>query len=405
MTQPTAATTSSSSAPQGKSLPKKKQRRWYQTPFAWFLLLSPPEALNFATIFTMLNFCVDVLFMVPVRFIIFPLSATLGLLKAGSLWFRFKETYDENKEKRYSADPDERRKAREAIRIDFLQALWDTLNALGTTGAVLVGVVGFFTGAAVGMGISITFTTLLCMSTLVCLAYTCYFAVTASHIHDRWKAIPLNDRIAGNPSCQAHQDALVIEEKWKALPDHDKTEDNPLYQTYQSALQRIEAWRKLSSEDKAKGHPLYQEYEDRYNKFKINARWFGIVSLLAIGCGLAFVGGMTLPGWIIGGTGCLIAASYSAYTFYQIFIKKKEDTQAQVISNISTTAATLQATGGQRKSKELAEEKRPLLQEPVYGSDDENSQQPESVPPPKRVPPVTGSFGSPYNAGTPAAVF
>jgi hypothetical protein len=267
---------------------------------------------------------------------------------------------------------------------------------------MVVGIVGFFTGAAVGMGISITFTTLLSMSTFVCLAYTCYFAATAAHIHHRWKAIPLNDRIAGNPSCQAYQDALVIEEQWKALPDLNKTEDNPLYQTYQSALQRIETWRKLSNEDKAKGHPLYQEYEERYNKFKINARWFGIVSLLTVGCGLAFVGGMTLPGWIIGGIGCLIAASYSAYTFYQIFVKKKEGTQAGAISNISTTAATLQATGGQQESKKL-EEAQPLLPPAtVYGSENENSQQ-SALLPPERV--FTHPQPSPYTLSTPAGVF
>jgi hypothetical protein len=111
---------------------------------------------------------------------------------------------------------------------------------------------------------------------------------------------------------------------------------------------------------------------------------------------------MTLPGWIIGGIGCLIAASYSAYTFYQIFVKKKEGTQAGAISNISTTAATLQATGGQQESKKL-EEAQPLLPPAtVYGSENENSQQ-SALLPPERV--FTHPQPSPYTLSTPAGVF
>ena len=234
--------------------PKKTPYR----PLAVMLGVSVPEALNFASIFTMLHFCADFLFNTPMRFFVFPFAALCGLTKSGSLWHHYHLV------RKDSIENEDSKETEETVRIALLQAAWETANSLGTTGAVIAGIVGFFTGAAVAMGISLTFTVLLSASTAICGAYAIYFGITAHRAKQRWN--------------------------------------------------------KLEKDAKTKDHLDYKDYINRKAQALENLKWFGIVALLTIGTGVSMVGGFTFPGFIIGTAGCLIAASYSAYNFYK-FVK------------------------------------------------------------------------------------
>jgi hypothetical protein len=236
-----------------------------------YMGLSIPEALNFSSIFLMLHHAADFLFNTPMRFFVFPCAAIYGMTKAGMLWRNFSLKYQDYKAKKklgmYSGD--EEKIALEDLKISFLQSLWETLNGLGTTGAVVTGIVGFFIGATVGMGISITFNFFLAASTAICGAYSVFFAYRAY---------------------QTHKD-------WKALPEAERTKE----------------------------HPLYKRYQGYIAQMKLNLTFTGIVALLTIGVAVSMVAGFTFIGGIIGVIGCFAAAAYTAYNIYKFVTGPKPE--------------------------------------------------------------------------------
>lgn len=266
--------------------------------FIAFLGFSIPESLNFSVIFFM-HFSkafLDFLFNTPMRFIVFPSAAIYGLTKAGLLWRQFHLINKEYKKNHAT---------REERNIAFLAALWETLNGLGTTGAVITGIVGFFIGASVGMGISITFNVLLAASTVIGAAYTGYYAYTAYQAYHKWK------------------NTGFIE-----------------------------------------GHSASIEYKKRLDKAINNGIVTGFVALLAIGVTLAMVVGFPVAGPVIGITGCLIAAAFSGYHLYHHMkeapsVEKEKEPKIAEEKQEVTRNAKIHSVVGLKKEKEAYIEAAP----------------------------------------------
>lgn len=229
-----------------------------------------PEALNFGTIFIMNSSTslIAFLFGTAMRFVVFPSAAIYGLTIAALHWYKF---HLMRKDKKAS---------KEAKRISFLQALWETLNSFGTTGCVITGIVGFFTGAAVGMGISITFTFFLGMSTLICGLYAGFFGYKA------YKAKQALDK----------------------LPKEAATDkDHPDHKTYVDTQNTYKLMRKITA---------------------INVAFFFIVGALTTGVAVAMVASILTAGAAIGVIGCLAAAGFTAYLLYDHFKNRKNAKKA-----------------------------------------------------------------------------
>jgi|GEM_PF-6710468 len=262
--------------------------------FTAFSILSIFESLNFSAIFSMhaTQALLDFLFNTPLRFILFPSAAIYGLSKAALLWRNFHAVCKDYNEKKDSLNAWENKLALEKRRIAFLQALWETLNSLGTTGAVVTGIVGFFIGAAVGMGISITFNFFLAASTAICAAYSVYYAYTAFQAYKEW------GRIESELTFQI----ISSNRPWE------------------------------TTEELRKNHPVYRDYQDRKQKAIENAVLTVIVGLLTTGVVLAMVIPPAVPfvGATIGIAGCLAAAGYAGYCLYQMYRKKSENQNTEV---------------------------------------------------------------------------
>lgn len=245
--------------------------------FAAYLGFSIPEILNFGCIFVMTftKALLDFLLNTCLRFVLFPCAAFYGLIKAGLSWNSFRLTL----KNKLSTLEDKT--------IGFLRALWETLNGLGTTGAVVTGIVGFFTGAAVGMGIAITFNFFLAASTAICAGYAGYYAYTARKAY----------------------------KEWEETPPEDNTK-----------------------------HKKYLDYEKRWDMAIDNLTITGIVALLTIGVILAMVVCVPVVGSAIGVAGCLCCAAYSAYKLYNVIKAKESDAKISSVQLVEAAPDTTNAT-------------------------------------------------------------
>lgn len=213
------------------------------------MIVSIPETLNFGLIFA-LHFTrslLVLLFQSELRFILFPIAGITSIIKAALAW------------QRYAYDLDHRG---QRSRLRLLHAVWDTIQAIGVSTAVIVGIAAHFMGlsAVVGPGIAITFSFLLGASVIF------QASLTAHAGYKAWKAY----------------------QAWKHEPDESE---------FKSSLEK-----------------KYREL--RANVIE-NLIGTSIVTLLCIGVTLAMVAGFPLVGGIIGVATCLAATAYTIYNLYK----------------------------------------------------------------------------------------
>lgn len=338
-----------------------------------YMGISIPEALNFSSIFLMLHHAADFLFNTPMRFFVFPAAAIYGMTKAGLLWRNFSLTYQNYKQGKATL---------EETKISFLQALWETLNGLGTTGAVITGIVGFITGAVVGMGISITFNFFLAASTAICAAYAGFFAYRAYQTNKEFKKLTPLDLKNQHPSYV----------DWNKLPDNEKTKDHPLYKE----------WSAKTNEQYKTEHPLYKKYLGYRAHALNNLAFTGIVALLTIGVAVSMVAGFTLIGGIIGVAGCLIAAGYTAYNIYK-FVKgpKPASPSVQPTKNPDNNTLLHKKVSNRKRANsepDMIELDDLSSAHSSHGYDSERAPTPVPLDPTQAATPSTGGMYAPNNS-------
>lgn len=228
--------------PMSDALIRKQKRAIYKN-LAAQMLISIPETLNFGVIFVFHHtpHFLFLLFNTALRFVLFPIAAIASIAKAVLAWDRYLNDldYETGKRKVFNA----------------VQAVWDTLQAGGVTGAVITGIVGAAMGVAVGFGIAVTFAVLLAASTIYQACITGYFAYKAQ-------------------------------------------------QSYKAFLETGDSRHKT-------------EYNAHLSSVKNNAFGTIIIGLLCTGIVLAMVAGFPFTGAIIGAVTCGVAVIYGAYSLYK----------------------------------------------------------------------------------------
>lgn len=220
-----------------------KQKRANYINSAAQMMVSIPESVNFGAIFILHHtpHYLYLLFHTALRFVLFPIAAIATIANAAFDWHRYLNDLDEKTGKRKT--------------FNLIRAIWDTLQAGGTTGAVITGIVGAALGVAVGFGIALTFTVLLASSTIFQAIVTGYFAYQA-------------------------------------------------YKSHKAFLETGDAQHKKA-------------YSDLMSAVKNSAFATMIIGMLCTGIVLAMVAGFPLTGAIIGAVTCGVGIAFAAYNLYK----------------------------------------------------------------------------------------